>query len=59
MRFSAEKGVGGLVDIDWEYGDRMGIAEIGMGGRSAKHLKPGRSTAASESGPTKRSRTEK
>lgn len=51
VRFSAEKGVAGLVDIDWEYGDRMGIAEIGMSGRSATQLTPGRSTTASGSGP--------
>lgn len=55
LRFSAVKGVAGLVDIDWEHGDRMGIAEIGMGGRSAKQVTPDRSTTASESGPKKES----
>lgn len=54
LRSSAEKGVAGLVDIDWEYGDRMGIAEIGMGGRSAKQLTPNRSTTASWYGPENR-----
>lgn len=48
------KGVAGLVDIDWEHGNRMGIAEIGMGRRSAKQSTPGRSTTASQSGPERR-----
>lgn len=54
-QLSAEKGVAGLVDIDWEYGESMGIAEIGVGG---KRRKPGRSTRAIESG-SRNGRTEK